>query len=605
MIKRITASLVLLCVCAVLLAQTGSRRPAGTAIDQQTNLSTSPPVAERVAIRLLAKETATANAILYVQYEQTRPAPQTLQLTVDDKTTVTLRDDGIAPDDDAGDAIHSAFFRVDVKELRAQQQRMLNAGPLPIFVGREIVGTATATLSSTPLAFKDLPLFPNRATFRRGKPVAMQLRFAAIGPGLLAAVYPQLAVPVASDASRSLIITNTAVVNNKKRTYNPCRSRIGAGQRMGNWTFGHLMAEMADGAGIPRADFVRRWLDTWRSDQTVNSFNVPARPDIGRILGQWDNAGDNLLLANAPFRLVAIVNRVDLGGNRAYGGGEAGELRFVFALTDPDTCETVIDRTFLVIFEYKVPRRGCERVRAWAQQWKDLESFSLFGENYNAALEAITLQVTEAGTNPAQTPNQSSLGQIRTNEVAFDTPWELREFRLGTNGYLFQDTVAQTPDLSLNNTQLLSDYARSNDSDIVRDDYTLPKLIVLEGRRFRGGAAPLPGNDAEANTVPLFFWDGPSPSPSATLSYKPDLRHHLSLNTCNGCHGEETGAIFTHVDETGRLSGFLTGITVTDPAGEGVDRSFGDLERRARRMKEILTKDCWQDVYFDPVRTIH
>jgi hypothetical protein len=46
-----------------------------------------------------------------------------------------------------------------------------------------------------------------------------------------------------------------------------------------------------------------------------------------------------------------------------------------------------------------------------------------------------------------------------------------------------------------------------------------------------------------------------------------DARHKLSLNTCNGCHGEESHTGFLHVGPVSfgtpaNLSGFLTGETI-------------------------------------------
>jgi len=67
----------------------------------------------------------------------------------------------------------------------------------------------------------------------------------------------------------------------------------------------------------------------------------------------------------------------------------------------------------------------------------------------------------------------------------------------------------------------------------------------------------------------------------------------MALNTCNGCHQAETGTVFLHVSnrQTGSpsiLSGFLTGITTSDPIS-GVPRSFNDLDLRAAFLKRLVT----------------
>jgi hypothetical protein len=71
-----------------------------------------------------------------------------------------------------------------------------------------------------------------------------------------------------------------------------------------------------------------------------------------------------------------------------------------------------------------------------------------------------------------------------------------------------------------------------------------------------------------------------------------DARHKFSLNTCNGCHGAETGTTFLHVfprerGEEARLSSFLTGMIMIDPVG-GEPRPFNDLERRALSVASAL-----------------
>src|SRR6185436_16454549 len=84
----------------------------------------------------------------------------------------------------------------------------------------------------------------------------------------------------------------------------------------------------------------------------------------------------------APFRLLAIVNRIDLGetvhGPGGYGGSTtdvpvtAGELRFIFDVVQPNpwgaggTENTCGKKLFTTIFEYGVPRTGCTSVVDWA-----------------------------------------------------------------------------------------------------------------------------------------------------------------------------------------------------------------------------------------------
>lgn len=169
------------------------------------------------------------------------------------------------------------------------------------------------------------------------------------------------------DPARALLITDLRVVEDPTRTFNPC---TGEGTPMGVWTFGHLLKEMANEpvTGINPSAFARDWLAQWETRQIANGDPVDARPGVQQvILDQWQAASGGpeqpLDLARAPFRLLAIVNRVDLRDN-------AGEGRFVFCAVNTQTGKAL---QFTVIFEYGVPRRGTRAVRAWGKRWLNLQ----------------------------------------------------------------------------------------------------------------------------------------------------------------------------------------------------------------------------------------
>jgi len=301
---------------------------------------------------------------------------------------------------------------------------------------------------------------------------------------------------------------------------------------------------------------------------------------------------DTASLPQATAEVEAIVNRVDLRQNTVYGGGSAGEGRFVFALVDVASCTP---QPMTVIFEYGIQKPSCSAVKAWAQQWQNLGSLLPVGSAaFNSALEAITVQFTEAGTNPSQLPNRSSLNQLRTNEIALASPWELREFRIAADdsdiGHLREVTVKQNPDDDLNLTPKLADYINANSASVLTDSHTVPIAFPSSASPFLGGSAP----------VPPSFWDGP-PASLGTAN----LRHHFSLNTCNGCHSGETQAPFTHIHPAGGVSGFMTGIDVNDPAGEAVIRHFDDQLRRQVSMAQLLSQPCFFHVFFSPLRMVH
>ena len=262
-----------------------------------------------------------------------------------------------------------------------------------------------------------------------------------------------------------------------------------------------------------------------------------------------------------------------------------------------------------VIFEFGIRKADCFESQAWSRLWLNLQTNALGTAAFNNALEAITVQFTEHGTNPAQSPNKSSLNQLRTNEQLGAFNWELREFHLasddGDAGHLRQAMVKLTPDLSLNNTSALANYINSDAAAIVADKHTTP-LEFPAGSAFLGGSADMPINTR---------WDGPPPAPSTAIT-TPNSRFHFSLNTCNGCHTGETKTGFQHIGSGDpiplrQFSQFLTGDS-TKPDGnfhvtdiEGVDRAFNDIMRRRVALAQANDEECFLGIFFDPLGMTH
>jgi hypothetical protein len=361
---------------------------------------------------------------------------------------------------------------------------------------------------------------------------------------------------------RELMIRNLGVVEDAVRT----RWTGGlADPKDGAWTFGRLMRNMA-GANDPEL-FVRSWLSRWETDRTVNGFVVPARPNIKpTVISGWPKlASGQLDLKKAPMRLLAIVNRMDL---RNLSAGNAGEGRFVFGVTD--SAGNAL--SFTVILEYKLPAASLTEAQEWAKQWHALGTMTPGTAAYNDALQKITDRF--AGRDAAPTrPNGSSIGQVRTNEIAIGSPWELREFRLNANGQLVQAAVAQSPSPSLRTSARLARWINANETALLEGRHTVP--MKFEDLPFRGGRA----------VTDFATWN-----PAGVNN--PEARHLLAVNTCDGCHGGETGTGFLHVSPRAKgqvapISGFLTGTTVSDPVS-GKSRTFDDLARRKNDFATFL-----------------
>jgi hypothetical protein len=479
-------------------------------------------------------------------------------------------------------------FDAFIKEQADRQKLATSKATVPRFAGRE-------HLDNKLIAFLD----PSRLRELIASGVPIQV------PGDVVLAPASIVRPEAS-----LMITHPRVVEDPRRTFDAC---TGTGDPNGAWTFNQLMTNMANqsATGMDPSDFVEKWLRTWANSTTINSMAVPARTQmITQVLDNWPRLSTGKLdLTRSPMRLLAIVNRVDLRSNAAYGGGTAGEGRFVFGIIQPDAsfrggCK-VLPAT--VILEYGVPISGCEEVRSYAQQWGDLDALSLGSSAYNSALQAITDQFTAANASPRK-PNGSAINQIRTNEF-LNRPWELREFNilLGDN-HLSIVPAKQTPHDSFNDPAtgtLLADYINANEPLILLEEHSVP--LSFMGAPFLAGSVP--------NI--LTVWAHPGISNN-------DARNKFSLNTCDACHGGETETKFLHVEPRASgaeavLSRFLIGngslaspttFTMSDPVDLVTPRTYGDLLRRQTDLATLQSNACragavFQQAGFIPLTATH
>lgn len=369
------------------------------------------------------------------------------------------------------------------------------------------------------------------------------------------------------DTRRELMITNLAVVNDPERA-----------QGLGAWTFGRIMADMAPEDMDP-ADFVESWVKLFQQPYTVNGFSVGSRLAAEKVLNDWPRQENGKLdLSQSPFRLTAIVNRMDLLPQEVRRGlpRGSGEGRFVFGLLQDGK-----PANMTLIFEFGLVGPTESEAREWACAWHALGTMPLGSPDYNAALQVITDKFSMRGANP-EGVNGSALHQIRTNDVALTkTAWEFREFALDPEtGLLRHVPLDRTPDDTFHGTERLAQFIKDNEEAILSDSHNVDELYQDEP--FKAGTSHVPMHPFDHG------WVLPPDS-----GIDPLVRHKFSLSTCNGCHSGETRTNFAHVSydhplgEEAILSGYLTGITVVDPIDHQT-YTFNELEARAKHLSTLV-----------------
>jgi len=599
-----------------------------------------PPVAVFIQ---KSKPNAFGNALLSVRLSREQLAAKEQDGTRDFVTIGSLeslfilRDDGKGGDERGGDGDFSGSITIEDSELerRASSDRIVfesrSEKLVPRFEGRAAIGV----IEPKPFDFE---------AFKGGQRVSLDPAVVFVRPeGGQASgsggakgktpnkiSFPLPVVPGTNQfQERVLIIRDLGVVTDPTRTVEPCTQ---AGNPNGVWTFNHLMTQMANPAasGIDPADFAMNWLRHWSVNQNINADAVPSRAQINQLIALWPKRTDGKLdLSQSPLRLLAILPRVDL--RRTSGGGgpysssgnsnflDAGEARFVFGVVlkpgwngagfvganqipgKPAGCRAL---PFSVIFEYRISKCKCEDVVAWAQRWTELDNFVPGTGDYNDRLHKLTDQFVPANANP-RNPNGSSLGQLRTNEIALSPAflWEHRDFQLTQFPFTFfqETTTEDTPQDGFNNNAALVPWivgaVKPGLTAPLFEDSMPPVPLFFNAANFMAGHSTVPN--------PGTFWNAPGLNVGGDLQEN-WARHRVSRAACSGCHARETGTVFVHVDPDDTLAGlgstsalpavvslFMTGINnLADPANGTPGRNFDDLARREIDIQQVAALSC-------------
>jgi hypothetical protein len=356
-----------------------------------------------------------------------------------------------------------------------------------------------------------------------------------------------------------------------------------------------------------------------------------------RILAYWDPNGTGPELPpdqlDGPFRLLAVVNRVDLAGADDNPGGGAtlpeekrkffGEGRLVFGLTRPDDSGAPYPMT--LIMEYHLPflqrvivdgevryvaierdfdydavsdEDWIKQRKLWAGLWAELSDYELDSDEYRTKLRAIVTLFARAENSIA----------LRVGHVVdpIDPRDTTREFEYRESytqdGFLLaprdlardvHPCVAQQPFFA----ELIEQRWQASTRDM-RFDYKWPSAIDDQAAISEACGLPMgaePGAQGPRVHVSRFLADKWWPALYGTdprdhnLNDLEEKRHDFAMTTCSGCHSRETGTqgfmIFPRRANEDSVVAELLRRPVSVTLPNGARYEYDELGRRAALLR--------------------
>ncbi len=594
------------------------------------------PVAQDVLVQKIQGDNQ--HVLLIAFYSKDNYNGKSVALNVAGRNLV-LKDDGTDGDKLSGDGLYTAKIDADAEDFKqlavSLSKRMQKSGAAYHFENRSLVYNADAIADFNSKQFDNY----------QAVSISNLNSFDTSSTGIL--------------KTNSLFITDLKVIEDPKRTWNPCAQ---TGTLYGAWTFQNLMKQLATvnpnkpPTDKQMSDFILNWLDNWSTTQIINGDSVMKRPLLKKVItNPWlQKSADNgapqgqLDMRFAPFRLLAIVNRFDQRGGLP--GEFAGEARLIFTLISSDCTQK---KAYTIAFEYAINKpNNCDSIFDWANQWYNLKNLTLGSERYNAALQKITDQFTLFGDNPNKT-NQNCLNSLHVNDQALTSgldplAGEFRQFIVSpVTHQMVMEPVRNSPADIYNvqednkDVRRFAQFVNDSTATILKQGYidiplTYKDTPFLGGKTRIIGAQPI--GQPTGNIREPFHWDGSEPRKSGGYIKSNQARHLISLNACSGCHAGETQTFFWHVQPTfygteSTLSGFLTGtagfggaidfdnnpnndsMTVLDaqlrPVNNPAYYIYNDILRRAMDIENYVTSDCGSvlqiknELLFKPLNMVH
>ncbi len=270
-------------------------------------------------------------------------------------------------------------------------------------------------------------------------------------------------------------------------------------------------------------------------------------------------------MANAPFRLLAVINRPDIRiGRSEERASTLGQIRFIYCLVRAASNGSVSDRpcaSFLLAVEIDILADGTspDAIAAYYEAWAGLQRLSPADPLFNAGIDSIISALRDIRYLSAviainEVESDLALGK----SPAVDATWVMRSFQLDPSTQL---TVPQTVN-SYTDREWIAEACR-----------ILAQSPASSGRKTNFGVkGALAAAPRSATTASMTLSDSINDIIATVNATCPDLDPQrttllvdaLAKTTCNGCHFAGTGTLFTHVSprdvgNVTRLSPFVVG----------------------------------------------
>lgn len=365
-----------------------------------------------------------------------------------------------------------------------------------------------------------------------------------------------------------------------------------------------------------------------------------------KIVNQWPELARNDV-GRGPFRLLAVVNRLDLAGDLDFratvdAGSEPkamGEGRLVFGFVDPQQEKNGKAAPTTMIVEFRLPALGAElnvirdfdyraaaadpavyreQLQRWGQVWRELSRWTPDERAFQDHLLAIVQRFAKPENfigirGNALVKNDKDAEEMELREwYVLRQSWTLirrkprdEPYRCIARGKEMREVVDQFWVPERNDVNMVTPPNPNQETS-----YNVPRAVRLPAKRYEGCfddpktdrvpyGMEVEGQFADGRRMFLANFGRTKDGEVWPLAGAPEeKRHAFAMRTCTGCHSAEAGLrgrdFAFHVrprlaGEASKLSPFLTGGATF--ASDGVRYEYSELRKRAAYVKRAADRD--------------